>query len=92
VESSPPREFAARATRPAAFIFLRGDRARINAVAFSKHRSNPVALQSTGITGTSSRYGGASKQNVKLAASCDRASPHHDRKRGPNPGHPLSES
>jgi hypothetical protein len=34
-------------------LFLRGDCARINPVAFSKHRSNPGALQSTGITGTS---------------------------------------
>src|SRR5260370_5332425 len=64
-------------------FLLRSDRARINPVAFPSTAATPAPCSQLASPAPASLRSGASKQNVRLAASCDRASPHHDRKRGP---------
>jgi hypothetical protein len=57
---------------------LRSDRVRINPVAFPSTAATPAPCSQLASPAPASRRSGASKQNVRLAASCDRASPHHD--------------
>jgi hypothetical protein len=58
-------------------------------VAFPSTEATPAPYSQLASPAPASRRSGASKQNVRLAASCDRASPHHDRERGPQLGRPI---
>jgi hypothetical protein len=49
-------------------------------------RSHSTPYRQPASLAPASRPSGASEQNVRLAASCDRASPHQDRERGPQFG------
>jgi hypothetical protein len=69
-------------------FLLRSDRARINPVAFPGTEATPAPYSQPASPAPASRRSRASKQNVRLAASCDRASPHHDRERGTQLGRP----
>jgi hypothetical protein len=62
---------------------------RINPVAFPSPQAAPAPYSQLASPAPARRRSGASKQNVRLAASCDRASPHHDRERAPGLGSPM---
>jgi hypothetical protein len=67
---------------------LRSDRARINPVVFPGTEATPAPYSQLASPAPATRRSRASKQNVRPAASCDRASPHHDRERGTQLGRP----
>jgi hypothetical protein len=62
---------------------LRSDRARINPIRIPSSEATPASCRQLASPAAATRRSGVPEQNVRLAASCDRAPPHHDRERGP---------